>query len=131
MRSSPCTSPTTSSSLTAAPRPRPNSRMRPTVVAQSAAAEAPGQQQVQQQVAEWLRLDKDAASRAQVQALLDRQAHTELQELMCQRLEFGACSRGLFLQCVLSFWVRLELWPPAPGLKLQRQFEPASAFVYC
>lgn len=58
-------------------------------VAQSAAAEAP-EQQVQQQVAEWLRLDKDAASRAQVQALLDRQAQSELQELMCQRLEFGA-----------------------------------------
>lgn len=56
--------------------------------AQSAAAEAPGQ--VQQQVAEWLRLDRDDASRAQVQALLDRQAHSELQELMCQRLEFGA-----------------------------------------
>jgi hypothetical protein len=56
---------------------------------QAAAAEAPGLEQVQQQVAEWLKFDKDAASRAKVQDLLSKQAYIELKELMCQRLEFG------------------------------------------
>lgn len=79
---SPGSSPTVASTVQ---RPR---RMHPTAV-QAAAAEAPGLEQVQQQVAEWLRLDKDAASRAKVQEMIDKQAHAELKELMCQRLEFG------------------------------------------
>lgn len=58
-------------------------------VVQAAAAEAPELDQVQQQVSEWLRFDRDDASRAQVQAMLDNQAQKELKELMCQRLEFG------------------------------------------
>lgn len=62
-------------------------RMQFPVAATSAAASAP--QDVQQQVAEWLRLDADAASRAKVQAMLDSQSYAELRELMCQRLEFG------------------------------------------
>lgn len=75
----------TGSSLVQHPR-----RMQPVAPA-SAAAEAPELQQVQKQVAEWLRLDTDAASRAQVQSMLDGQAHAALKELMCQRLEFGEC----------------------------------------
>jgi hypothetical protein len=56
-----------------------------------AAAKLEGQEleQVQQQVTEWLRLDRDAASRAAVQEMLDKSTHAELKELMCQRLEFG------------------------------------------
>lgn len=79
---SPASSPNFASTVQ---RPR---RMTLTAV-QAAAAQAPGLEQMQQQVTEWLRFDKDAASRAQVQAMLDKQAHTELKELMCQRLEFG------------------------------------------
>jgi len=55
----------------------------------AASAPAEAQEHVQQQVAEWLRLDTDAASRDQVQGMLDKQAFPELRELMCQRLEFG------------------------------------------
>lgn len=58
----------------------------------AAAASAPELEQVQQQVAEWLRFDKDDASRARVQGMLDSNSHAELKELMCQRLEFGECT---------------------------------------
>lgn len=57
--------------------------------AQHQEAQPNQEEQVQQQVAEWLRLDADAASRAQVQGMLDKAAYQELKELMCQRLEFG------------------------------------------
>jgi len=50
------------------------------------AAAAPG---VQDKVQEWLSMDKDVASRAIVQDLMAKTAIAELEELMCQRLEFG------------------------------------------
>lgn len=53
----------------------------------ASAAQAPAH--VKDKVSEWLNLDADAASRAKVEALLDKGAHRELEELMCQRLEFG------------------------------------------
>lgn len=61
----------------------------------AASAPAEAQEHVQQQVAEWLRLDTDAASREQVQGMLDKQAFPELRELMCQRLEFGKRVAGV------------------------------------
>jgi hypothetical protein len=54
------------------------------VVAASAAAG-----NVQEKTQEWLSMDRDAASRAAVEQLLRKQAHTELEDLMCKRLEFG------------------------------------------
>jgi hypothetical protein len=63
------------------------------LAAAAAALEGKELEQVQQQVAEWLRLDRDAASRAAVQQMLDNKSHAELKELMCQRLEFGKWHR--------------------------------------
>lgn len=44
---------------------------------------------VQDKVQEWLSMDRDAASRAAVENLVQKQAVTQLEELMCKRLEFG------------------------------------------
>lgn len=44
---------------------------------------------VQEKVQEWLSLDADAASRAIVEGLVAKAADSELEELMCKRLEFG------------------------------------------
>jgi hypothetical protein len=65
------------------------------VVAASAAAG-----NVQETTQEWLSMDRDAASRAAVEQLLQKQAHTELEDLMCKRLEFGAfCS---WITCLIT-----------------------------
>lgn len=81
--------------------------MQPLAATLTAASEGQEVEQVQQQVAEWLRLDRDADSRAAVQAMLDKGARKELKELMCQRLEFGkwqwtACQTGLSQICPKS-----------------------------
>lgn len=59
------------------------SRMQRVVAASAAAGN------VQEKTQEWLSMDRDAASRAAVEQLLQKQSHTELEELMCKRLEFG------------------------------------------
>eukprot|EP00775_Hariotina_reticulata_P013121 gene13121-13251_t len=55
----------------------------------SAAAPAAAAPVLQDKVQEWLSMDKDAASRAVIQDLMAKTASTELEELMCKRLEFG------------------------------------------
>jgi hypothetical protein len=67
------------------------------VVAASAAAG-----NVQEKTQEWLSMDTDAASRAAVEQLLQKQAHTELEDLMCKRLEFGRFQVWLLCDSVLA-----------------------------
>jgi hypothetical protein len=57
----------------------------------AAPAAAPGARRM---AAEWLRMDPDAASRAKVEAMLAVGDEAALEDLMCQRLEFGGRPRG-------------------------------------
>jgi hypothetical protein len=55
---------------------------------------------VQAKVAEWLLLDGDAESRGVIEALAAQGATQALRELLCQRLEFGACVCSVCAVCV-------------------------------
>lgn len=72
----------------------------------SAAAPAAAAPVLQDKVQEWLSMDKDAASRALVQDLMAKTANSELEELMCKRLEFGEQGYLLGRQgCADSSWL--------------------------
>lgn len=87
-------------------RPALQQQLRP--MACAAAAPAQPAAGVQAKVAEWLGMDRDAASRAVVEALVARNADAELEELVCKRLEFGAraAAVGMHACCVSCARIR-------------------------